>query len=127
MVSDASKVLLEVRGIRRIQLLLLSDNLRWQDNRITRIQHCVHQVGSSCGQVQGQLSWQVKRLLGLKQVQVTKQEQKQELILEQFQEQMHVLALLLALGQVQELAQEQTQRQMTQMLGQQVGLELAQL
>ena len=123
MVSDASKVLLEVRGIRRIQLLLLSDNLRWQDNRITRIQHCVHQVGSSCGQVQGQLSWQVKRLLGLKQVQVTKQ----ELLLEQFQEQMQVLALLLALGQVQELAQEQTQRQMTQMLGQQVDLELAQL
>ena len=97
------------------------------DKEATRTRHCVRQVGSSCEQVQGQLSWQVKRLLELKQVQATKQEQKQELILEQFQEQMQVLALLLALGQVQELAQEQTQRQMTQMLGQQVCLELAQL
>ena len=49
-----------------------------RDKEATRTRHCVRQVGSSCEQVQGQLSLQVGRWLGLGLKQVMEREMKQE-------------------------------------------------
>merc|ERR1719295_1279470 len=104
MVSDACKVLLEVRAFKTFSTLLLSDN-RCKRDKATRIRHCVHQVGSSCELEQEQPSLQGRRWLrqGLKQA--MEQEMEQEQLQEQTQ------ALVRVQGQEQEQEQVWVQGQ----------------